>query len=530
MAENYTRNISDFILDLPDQEIAVIWEDIQAMPLDTTETLWRKKLTKIARENTFSSRFALMRILCARAQGRPISHPGETELPASDGFSFSTEEKTFRFSDISMTHAETLTPREHLDYFACLMDIASRQADSDPETDANILSRGWYDVESANAVAESLLPEAVAADPKQRKTALSAISRKNKAFYKEPLTREEALILGHMLDFSPQEMQWFLLRVFDVAEGFRFNYARDLVEAYGFLTHASWQHVRRLQTLYEEKSATIPKQELPQRNDRWTKNLADTLPGKVELWSRYPETQDDAFLDWMLTKAPGLDVPSRRAGQIYRNLCAFAWDLLTGAQLVPQGADFVDCLRDVYQEEGESEPARQLLRENGTLSPVCCKRTADALLLENKIQCASVHADNTKAWHILTRRKDGSPSGSYGIVNSSRSRVADILMGTVQAEKGDMLYLLWFLSNHIWMQEPPATDNVRCCRLMDFLEVSRELLEEAGLPTFYPPHIMERSMLLSIACGGKSEEDDPSVVYEYMLHATLDPRNSKKKA
>lgn len=531
MAESYTRNIGDQILDLPDQEMAVIWEDITATPLDTTEELWRKKLNKIARENTFSSRFALMRILCSRALGKPISKPADTELPADvEGYSLNASGKEYHFRDISMAHAEALTPEEHLNYMACLMELASRQPDSDPAVDAQILSRAWYDVEGAIAVAVSQLPESVTGNEKQRKAAVADITKKNKAVYSERLTREEAFLLGHILDFSLEEMQWYLLRVFDVEDTLRFNHSQDLIQAYGFLVGASWQQVRRLQQDYDTRTAGLQKQDGANRNRSWTRNIADSLPGRVEAWKLYPETQDQQFLTWMLEKAPELDVPSRTAARIYRNLAAFAWDLITGEEQVPSDLDFADCIRDVYQEETESGSARRMLYENGVLSPEKCKKLADMLLLENKIQCASIQADNTKAWHILTQRKDGSLSAAGGIVNSSRSRVADILAGKIQVEKGDMLYLFWFIANHIWQQNASAGGEIQCYRLMDFLELGRELLEEAMLPTFYPPHPLEQSMLLSIACGGRLEEEDPSIVYEYILHAIVKPRNGKKKA
>lgn len=531
MEESYTQTIGDYILDLPDQETAVIWEDITATPLDTTEELWRKKLNKIARENTFSSRFALMRILCSRALGKPISNLADTALPATvDGFSLDFDGKEYRFRDISMAHAEALTPKEHLAYMACLMEIASRQPDSDPEADAQILSRAWYDTKSANTVAIAQLPESVTGNEKRRKAAVADIAKRNKAAYAERISRDEALLLGHILGFSLEEMQWYLLRVFDVEDTLRFNLSHDLIEAYGFMIGAGWQHVRKLREDYDASAARIRKQDGSDRNNNWTRNIAETLPGRVEAWRLYPETQDQRFLEWMLEKAPELDVPSRTAARIYRNLAAFARDLIVGEGNVPSDSDFADCIRDVYQEETESDSARRMLYEKDILSPVLSKRAADLLLLENKIQCASIQADNTKAWHILTQRKDGSLSAAGGMVNSSRSRVADILAGKIQVEKGDMLYLFWFIANHIWQQNASATAEVQSYRLMDFLELGRELLEEAMLPTFYPPHPLERSMLMSIACAGKLEDEDPSVVYEYMLHATVKPRNGKKKA
>lgn len=531
MSESYTRNLSDFILDLPDLEIAAVWEDIESTPLDTTETLWKKKLQKIARENTFSSRFALMRILCSRAHNLPISNPADTELPATvDDFELCFDGKTYHFRDISREHAETLTPQEHQDYIACLMEIASRQANSDPSEDLHIISRAWHDVESANAVAESLLPEEVRANKKLLKGVLSDIAKKNKAAYKEHLTREEAFRLGHSLGFTLEEAQWYLLRVFDVENGFRFNISHDLIEAYGFLTNASWQRVQKLHKEYEERSAGIEKKESADRHNEWTKNISNTLPGRVEEWERYPETKNEKFIEWILERAPGLDVPSRTALRIYRNMAAFAYDLIMDVQRTPSDADFAKCIRDVYKEKQESGSTQRLLYEDGVISSARCKIVADKLLLENKIQCASIQSDNTKAWHVLTQLSDGTLSASGSIVNSGRTRVADILFGSVQPEKGDFLYLFWFISNYIWMLAGPLTDKVRSYRLMDFMEVGRELLDEAMVPTLYPPQLLEQSMLLSIVCGGKLNEDDPSVVYEYMLYSTVKHRRGKKKS
>ena len=531
MMESYTQKVSDYILDLPDREIAVIWEDIASMPQDTTASLWRRKLEEIARENSFSSRFALMRILYSRAHKVPFFHPAETDVPEfAAEYSFSIGQRQYCFRDISMEHAENLTVEEHLEYIACLKDIASLQSDNDPDVSEAVICRAWHNAASADAVAESQLPEDIAANPKLRKSTMAAISRENKAKYKECLTRSEALLLGHVLGFTVQEMQWFFLRVLDIADGFRYNLSGDLIEAYGFLTHASWQKVRSLYEKYEKRSAGIPKADSPDRNHRWTKNIADTLPGKVEVWTRYPETQDEQFMDWMLSHAPGLDTPSRSALRIYRNLAAFAYNLTMNIETAPSDPEFADCVRDVYQDPAENGSVQRLLYENGEISPDRCKEVADKLLLENKIQCESIHADNTKAWHILTQLNNGSLSAAGGIVNSSRSRVKDILSGKIQVEKGDMLYLFWFLSNRIWMFAGNLTDEIRSYRLMDFLELANDILEEAMLPPFYPPHIMERSMLLSIACGGKLENEDSSVVYEYMLNSLVASRNRKKKS
>ena len=142
-------------------------------------------------------------------------------------------------------------------------------------------------------------------------------------------------MLGHILGFSLGEMQWFLLRVLQEADGFRFQLSQDLIEAYGFLTNASWQKVRSLHQRYETLSANIQKADSSDRNDQWTRNVSDTLPGKVEQWTRYPESQDENFMEWLLALSPGLDIPSRTAQRIYRNMAAYAYRLIKNQEQVP---------------------------------------------------------------------------------------------------------------------------------------------------------------------------------------------------
>lgn len=528
MYSSFTEQAGDYFLDLPERELAAIWEDIASTPPDTPADLWKKKLNKIARENRFSSRFALMRILYSRARGCEISSMEQTPVPAAGGdFEAVVEGELCCFRDISMAHAQTLTPEENTQYIACLLELAQRQADSDPDVNEWIICRAWYDLESANAAVQARLSEDTGLDAKLRKASQAAAEKENKAKYKNRLTRDEAMQLGHILDFSLTEMQWYLFRVFDVEEGFRFNESNDLIEAYGFLTGASWQHVRQLKEQYARLSADIEKKNSPDRDRNWTQNVSDTLLGEVENWARFPDTMDAQFLKWIQSKAWGLDVPSQTARRIYRNLAAFAYDLLTGAETTPNDREFSDCMEDIYREADESPIVRKLLYEEDKVSPRLCKKMADALLLENKIQAASIQADNAKAWHILSVRSDGSLSSAGGMVNSSRTRVADILFGSVQAEKGDMLYLLWFLANLVWQSSDAPDEQALSYRVMDFMDTAQYLLEAAMLPGFYPPHAMEQSMLLSIVYGVKGDEDS-SVVYEYMLYTLTESRERKK--
>lgn len=518
-----TQEVTDHIFELLERDTAAVWADIEATPQSTPAELWKRKLTKIAEEYTYSSRFALMRILSSRANGDSITEKGDA---SNSDFEICVHDRTYVFKDISMTHAETLTADEHLQYLRCLLDIADLQTDSDPAENRQTISRAWFDEDSANLVSESLLPQNVLTDEKQRKKACLAYSKENRN-YKALLTKEEAFRLGHILDFSLPEMQWFLLRTFDIAEGFRFNQSNDLIEAYGFLTGASWQHVQSIKNRYSAVRASMENEcDVPAIRG-CTKDISDSLLGEIETWKLHPDSTDTQFLNWMQRQAAALDLPSRTAGRVYRNLAAFAYDLMTGDEIVPDEDDFFDCIQDVSKEPGESGSVRRLFYQNGVLSAEQCRKIADALLLENKIQSVSIQEDNAKAWHVLSAQQDGTLTASGGAVNSQRTRVSEILHGKVQVEKSDMLYLLWFTTNLIWQSHDVPDTNTLCCRVLDFMDAAKCVLEEALLPEFYPPHPVEQSMLLSIV-SGRSEDDAPSVVYEYMMHSLVKQRRRKQ--
>lgn len=520
---SYTMLAEDGILDLVDMDRAAVWEDIAGTPEDTPSDLWKKKLEKIGRENALSSRYALMRLLCCRARGRAVF---DGERTAADiweaGFAADVEGAEYHFPEISPERAEDMPPEESRAYLALLMQIARRQADFDPELSERILSRAWFDEESANEEAQSRLE----GTPREQKKARAAYEKANKQLYQNRLTREETFLLGHILDFSLPEMQWFLLRTQYEQERFRYNCSDDLVEAYGFLTGSSHLQVRRLKERYELAAADLKKEEDYVRDPGFTRDISDSLPAKVEQWKQYPETMEDNFLAWLLQRAPGLDVPSRTAGRIYRNLAVFAYDLCGKEKVIPEEPELPDYVRRCCASE-ESEAVCRHLYRDGAVSAASCKTVADTLMRWNKNLAESLRADNTAVWHVIDVRDDGALYPAGGPVNTGRTRVADLLMGSVQPEKGDMLYLLWFTANLFWLGGDPTDPNTVCCRVMDFMETARDLLNAALLPEFYPPHPIEQSMLLAIV-SGRDEDNSPAAVYEAMLESIQDRRNRQK--
>ena len=239
----------------------------------------------------------------------------------------------------------------------------------------------------------------------------------------------------------------------------------------------------------------------------------------MRYWSVYDgENQDDWFLKWLIERAPFLDVPSKTAVRVYRNLAIFAHNLAIQAEAAPdvdtkktrisqedKETDFVRCIREIVQEKDYADQTLEALFDNDTISSVKCKLVADTLLLENLNFSFSDQTDKTKAWHVIQVMTDGQMTVSGG-VNESRTRVRDILSGKVESiEKSDMLYLLWFTSNLCWFDgksrlSPEDIKN----RLNDFIDASELCLDAAGLPKFYPPHLVEQSMMLSVvyAFGG----------------------------
>jgi len=232
---------------------------------------------------------------------------------------------------------------------------------------------------------------------------------------------------------------------------------------------------------------------------------------------------DDLFMNWIIARTPGLDTPSRTAGRIYRNLAAYASELASGRELPPYEEDLADCLLEICTSQEDSAASHRLFFKGGVVDYTMCKEIAASLLLENKIQSISIQADNTKAWHVLSDLGDGSLTPAGGMVNSSRTRIADILFGKVQLEKSDLLYLLWFTFNLGWQSSDVPDNNALCCRMRDFSDTAGAILKEAMLPEFYPPHPVEQSMLLSIV-SSRAEDDSPCVIYEAMLSSLIKER------
>lgn len=508
--ENYTQAANSRCFDLFDEDAAAIWNDIENTPEDTDADRWRKKLTGIACEYSFSGRFALMRILMSRARGNSLSAPGE----GGENFEYIVDGRRFAFSNVTIQHAENLSPEENVEYETLLLTLAELNG-CDTETARGTIRRAWYDVDSIITAAELQLPEEIKADKKLLKAAKKNIMKESR-LYKTMLTRSEAFRLGHILNFTLQEMQWFLLRAFDVGEGFCYNCSDDLIEAYGFIMSMDTQRIERIKAAYAELAARQIKQTDVRRNADWTQCIPGSLEAKCAEWKTHPDTCDEEFLLWLGERAAFLDAPSRTALRVYRNLASYACNLVTGDENIPTAEELPGWISDVAGCPEEDDCTRELLYEGESISAAKCKKLADILRQENKIISAGENPDITKLWHVPVVLSDGSISFSGGI-NASRTRMQDLLQGKAKPEKSDVMYLLWFIANLVWSTEDMPDSNDIFNRLADFTDMAAVCLDAALLPEFYPPHLMEQSMMLAIISG--RDEEDPAVVYEFISSA-----------
>lgn len=334
------------------------------------------------------------------------------------------------------------------------------------------------------------------------------------------LTREEAMRLLHDLGVSLEEASWFLLRVFDFDDGFCYNRSGDLIDAYCFLTNGSARRAQELSAQYEARTQGTEKSAQEEKQADWTRGASESLPDLCCAWPA--DKRDESFLNWLCERAPLLDIPSQSALTVFRNLVTAA---ANPAKIDWQGEDDLTGLALALTYDGEETPlCRASLYAGGVLSEEKCAEVAERLLLDNQTVSHSAQPDRAKAYHVITTQKNGTISIAAG-VNAQRSRVFDLLTGRENVQKSDVLYAVWFLANFCWDGEMCAPDRTR--RLQELINAASVCLDCAMLPPFYPPHLMEQSMMLAVISSDAGS--DPAVAYETICSAVPAKRARRTK-
>lgn len=526
MQNNHTQRALDYFVDLLAEDSAKIWAELDLLG-DTIDTeKWKATINNIAQDYLLTPRFALMRILCNRTLPKLTKDdPLETI-----SYSVTIGQDVITHSNISLEHVKTLSAEEHINYIRHLMDIAGPSPDDNPKLHEQAIYRAWFDADSATAVMIHGLPQATKDDPRKFKKAVAEIVKENKKRYSTRLSREEAFQLGHILKFSLEEMQWFLMRVFQVEEtGIRLNHSGDVIEVYALKANATCKRTEQLKEKYAELSREIKKIDDTARSQNWTATTNSELLQNVESWARTPDSMDEKFIDWLVSKASGLDIPSRTALRLYRNLAAYAY---VGA--IPDEKDLLDEILHIADMDMESEEAEEALYLEGQISAEKCEEVAEDLYYGNNVLSGFWESDSTKPWSVINIGKDKKMSVSSGLVNTGRiksletqnsaqTRIFNLLMGTSEVEKGDILYLLWYICNVVYADSNETNSTTVYDRIFDLKEAADALLSAALLPNFYVPHLMEQSMLLSIVYGGKTGID-PAEVYGTVIQSLRETR------
>ena len=457
--------------------------DFLSKPPETDAEEWQRQLAKIAQEFRLSARFCLVRILHQRACNQ--------NRGTADSFWVETEQGRYTFSDLTMEHVEVMPGQESEAYCAYMQAIAGTKtcpAECDMSDITDLAGQKWT-------------PENY-----EKYLIRKAWNHRLQRGEKHVLSRREAFRLGHMLEFDRSEMESFLLRVFDYEEGFRFDTSNDLIEAYGLQEKKHWLAVEKLKKEYQDLTGKIPKEERESRDQDWTWQNDET--------STEGFASDEAFLDWMQEIAWGLDTGSRTARRIYRNFAAECLDLSAVAAVT----DLDDWISGILKKQTETERARELLFEGDEPSEAKCVALAQNLIRRNWETARGFGASKKKSWNVLTlSSKESKLSASDGEVNRFR-RMKDLLYGTEQVEKSDLIFMIWVIANQLWVQK--VTDpEILSLRLMGFIESCNKCLAYVGLPPFYIPHLLEQSMLMAIVHNGMADDNlRPAEAYEKILN------------
>lgn len=517
---SYTYQRTDNILSMFGEDGAASWNRLQSVSAGDIAKHWKKELANLAKEYHFSPRFSIMRLVEARCKNVSLSHPDSLD---DNGFSVSAAGQEFSFPHVTIEYAQEMDPSECLKWITMLTALAAGQPDSDASLSESLIYRAWYDEDSANDAAIRLLRQTGSFSDKAEKQ----IQKQNTLLFKNSFSRDDAFLLGHILGFTLTEMEFFLLRSLDEEEGIHFRSSNDLIECFGFLAGYSGYHVETLKQNYAALYGSVPKADNAAMPLGITRDISDNLPALVEDWQRHPEQMEANFMKYLEAGAPYLDCPSVSATTVYRNLAVWALDLMEGRQLPPAEDDFFDCIDDVLKlpDAGSSVQA-DISARFGSLEN--CRSTADLLVKENQIQAAAKSADPYLSWRVLRADTSGNPTLEGGRLHRS-DRITQLLHGELQVEKADLLYLLWFVANFIWQSDDAPDEDDIFCRVCDFVDIANKALHSAAITApFHVPHLMEHSMLLSIACGG--QDNDPAVIYEQLMVLFAKTRDVAKKA
>lgn len=491
MERNYTEAVREGFFDLIDNDTAEIWKDLDRSVAMIKSGKWKEHYSEVVAKYRFSSRFAIMRVLFEKATGLPPSKTDDQAL--AKGFSVAG---IGHFSNITFKHAKEMADEE-VDLYRRL--LLQRVEENNPEfiQDAIGLVNGILELPTTGV--------------------------------KCKLTRDGIIRLGHLVDFSLDDMQFILLRVLgDNEAGFKYSTAKDVIDIYGFLTRSTLAQVDELKVWYDQNAAKTKKVEYADKPVQFTQDIANSVEQIFSSWS--PENRVAEFQNWLLKNAPYLDLKSKTARKVYINLAAYAYILTKKSH-----SDMSDIIGENLYEDVEKlsqistyhQYAQQLFFNGSKLDAKKCESIAEELIYENAEYAGDFHTHDSNSellYHVLYV-ENGKATSRGKLNKNSKNRIRDILMDKIAPEKSDLLYLLWFAANSQWIATVTTTEE-KIAFADDFLAAASCVLETALLPEFYPPNILEETLMLALVLG--DEHNNPAMVYESICSTFTDKGKVKK--
>lgn len=504
MYGNYTKAILGKGFDVLDPDINYIWDKIDSL-LEMNEDYswkdwreaWKEQLRRIAYDYSFSSRYALLRILYSKNKKCSLQ-----EAENDGGYVIETKEKTYHFKKLTKDYVNKLSKKELNNYKEVFNDIAKSQ------------------------------PDAEEVEEKYHKLLKKALE------FNSNITREEAIELGHLLGFSLEEISWYLLRVFDCEESLQVTSSNDVIDAFGFCAPIGLKMVNEIKKNFGEKR--FEEKDVSYREGNWTKIITESFPSMVEKWMGDGEEEAiNHFKEWLWEQAPCLDKPSRMAWKIYSRLALYL---------------YINCL----DEENEASNIENLSQLRYTLREFCneecdfdsnvietlkcneknvCKNEKDnffnGIAISYEI-CKNISAvirssfkekytdekDLNAVWRTLTVNEHGQAQ-SVRVEES----IVNKLMGKEAVEKNDLLLLLWFIFNNTWEIEEITLGKKLYDSIDIFYSMANEVCNASYVGAFYPPHIQEQSMLLAIIAASYEDGGLPAIHYVNIWKSIKAERN-----
>lgn len=498
----YTQSVRNDFYDLIENDLDHIWSSLKKRSQAIGEGNWKPYYEEIVSRYRLSCRFAVMRILFEQATGLSPARTDEKLL--AKGFAV---DGVGDFPDITMEHAERMDASELARYRELLLRRAS-------ENEPDYLDE-----------AKDLIDRALALPARGLKCALS---------------RDEIIRLGHMAGFGFEDMQFLLLRVLgDNETGFRYSSSEDLVDIYGFIVYCPLSEVEALKSWYAALPARANQNGVEEKPAFFTRDIADSVERIFLEWA--PEERTERFKSWLRDKAPSLDAKPETAQRVYANLAAYTLIRIRDAKYIeclerdfgirgfhnlPDEASdsFYNDIEEIASYKTYQEHTRTLFFTNGKPDAGKCAAAAEALCREygeSARNFGTVCDNSAKYWRAPYLEK-----GRVKLDTRVRERLCGILADKLSPCKSDMLFLLWVAANSHW-HGTDASAAEKAIFMDDFLDAAECLLRSALLPEFYPPNILEESMLLSIALGC-DDHAESGVSRAQDAHAVL--RDSGKAA